>query len=52
VFYDVLTSLEKLGEVVDKELESQDGDTPLMSDEFNLELKVLIMVFQIATNLF
>lgn len=39
VFYDVLTSLEKLGEVVDKELESQDGDTPLISDDFNLELK-------------
>uniref|UniRef100_UPI004049C15D ATP-binding cassette domain-containing protein n=1 Tax=Gelidibacter sp. TaxID=2018083 RepID=UPI004049C15D len=39
VFYDVLTSLEKLGEVVDKELESQDGDTPLISEEFNLELK-------------
>lgn len=39
VFYDVLTSLEKLGEVVDKELESQEGDTPSISDEFNLELK-------------
>ena len=39
VFYDVLTSLEKLGEVVDKELENQEGDTPLISDEFNLELK-------------
>jgi ABC-type bacteriocin/lantibiotic exporter with double-glycine peptidase domain len=39
VFYDVLTSLEKLGEVVDKELESQDGDSPIISEEFNLELK-------------
>ena len=39
VFYDVLTSLEKLGEVVDKQLESQEGDTPLISEEFNLELK-------------
>lgn len=27
-FYDVLTSLEKLGQVVDKELEDQEGDTP------------------------
>jgi ABC-type bacteriocin/lantibiotic exporter with double-glycine peptidase domain len=27
-FYDVLTSLEKLGQVVDKELEYQDGDKP------------------------
>ncbi|WP_299274713.1 peptidase domain-containing ABC transporter [uncultured Psychroserpens sp.] len=26
-FYDVLTSIKKLGQVVDKELESQDGDT-------------------------
>ena len=25
-FYDVLTSIEKLGQVVDKELESQEGD--------------------------
>ena len=28
-FYDVLTSIEKLGQVVDKELESQDGDSIL-----------------------
>ena len=27
-FYDVLTSLEKLGQVVDKELENQHGDKP------------------------
>jgi len=27
-FYDVLTSLEKLGQVVDKDLESQEGETP------------------------
>lgn len=27
-FYDVLTSLEKLGQVVDKKLESQEGDLP------------------------
>ncbi len=31
-FYDVLTSLEKLGQVVDKELESQEGDTPNLDD--------------------
>jgi ABC-type bacteriocin/lantibiotic exporter with double-glycine peptidase domain len=28
-FYDLLTSLEKLGQVVDKELEEQGGETPL-----------------------
>lgn len=39
VFYDVLTSLEKLGEVVDKELENPEGDTPIISDDFNLELR-------------
>jgi ABC-type bacteriocin/lantibiotic exporter with double-glycine peptidase domain len=36
-FYDVLTSLEKLGQVVDKELEAQDGDQPNL-DELELEL--------------
>jgi ABC-type bacteriocin/lantibiotic exporter with double-glycine peptidase domain len=36
-FYDVLTSLEKLGQVVDKELETQDGDQPNL-DELELEL--------------
>ncbi len=30
--YDLLTSIEKLGQVVDKELESQDGETPLNAD--------------------
>ncbi len=30
-FYDVLTSLEKLGQVVDKDLESQEGETPDLS---------------------
>jgi ABC-type bacteriocin/lantibiotic exporter with double-glycine peptidase domain len=38
-FYDVLTSLEKLGQVVDKDLESQEGETPIISDNFTLELK-------------
>lgn len=35
--YDILTSLEKLGQVVDKELESQNGDKPL---EGNIPLTV------------
>jgi len=38
-FYDVLTSLEKLGQVVDKDLESQNGDRPIIDDNFVLELK-------------
>ncbi len=39
-FYDLLTSLEKLGQVVDKELESQEGERPFKEDEaFNVELK-------------
>lgn len=37
-FYDVLTSLEKLGQVVDKELESQNGDKPAF-EEMNIEVK-------------
>lgn len=37
-FYDVLTSLEKLGQVVDKELESQKGDTISTETSFNLIL--------------
>lgn len=36
-FYDVLTSLEKLGQVVDKELESQEGDLPNL-DSLEVEL--------------
>lgn len=38
-FYDVLTAIEKLGQVVDRKIESQDGETPDFTDEFNLELK-------------
>ncbi|WP_297762499.1 peptidase domain-containing ABC transporter [uncultured Muriicola sp.] len=39
-FYDLLTSLEKLGQVVDKELESQDGEHPFSDNApFNVELK-------------
>lgn len=36
-FYDLLTSIEKLGQVVDKDLESQEGDFPLSETE---DLKV------------
>ena len=38
-FYDVLTSLEKMGQVVDKDLEMQDGDKPELKDNFRLELE-------------
>jgi len=38
-FYDLLTSLEKLGQVVDKELENQSGETPL-SDNADLTLEL------------
>jgi ABC-type bacteriocin/lantibiotic exporter with double-glycine peptidase domain len=39
-FYDLLTSLEKLGQVVDKEIESLDGERPFKENEaFNVELK-------------
>ena len=38
--YDLLTSLEKLGQVVDKELEPQEGETPFKQDEgFTVELQ-------------
>lgn len=38
-FYDVLTSLEKLGQVVDKELEDQTGEEPFLDKEaLNIEL--------------
>jgi ABC-type bacteriocin/lantibiotic exporter with double-glycine peptidase domain len=38
-FYDVLTSLDKIGQVVDKELESQVGEKPPFGDDFKIELK-------------
>lgn len=38
-FYDTLTSLEKIGQIVDKELESQTGDTPQFSKGINIELE-------------
>jgi len=38
-FYDLLTSLEKLGQVVDKEIESQDGEKPFHEGEvFTVEV--------------
>lgn len=37
-FYDVLTSIEKIGQVVDKELESQTGETPLFKEGLSIEL--------------
>lgn len=37
-FYDVLTSIEKLGQVVDKELESQEGERPTFSPDMTIEL--------------
>ncbi|NER10271.1 ABC-type bacteriocin/lantibiotic exporter, contains an N-terminal double-glycine peptidase domain [Muriicola jejuensis] len=39
-FYDLLTSLEKLGQVVDKQLEPIEGERPFKeNDPFNVELK-------------
>jgi ABC-type bacteriocin/lantibiotic exporter with double-glycine peptidase domain len=38
-FYDVLTSLAKLGQVVDKELEPQEGEMPDFSGKLTLELQ-------------
>ena len=37
-FYDVLTSIEKLGQVVDKDLESQEGETPNFKNGVTIEL--------------
>ncbi len=38
-FYDVLTSIEKIGQVVDKELEHQEGERPLFKDGLTVELE-------------
>ena len=39
-FYDMLTSLEKLGEVVDKEMEVADGEKPFKTDDnYSIELE-------------
>ena len=40
-FYDILTSIEKLGQVVDKQLESQDGEKPDFSSQLILELNAV-----------
>lgn len=37
-FYDVLTSLEKMGQVVDKEIEDQTGEAPNFSEDFKIQL--------------
>ena len=37
-FYDVLTSLEKMGQIVDRDVEKQDGDEPEFKDDFSIEL--------------
>ncbi|PTX43004.1 ABC-type bacteriocin/lantibiotic exporter with double-glycine peptidase domain [Christiangramia gaetbulicola] len=42
-FYDVLTSLEKLGQVVDKQLEDQDGEQPFSNNEpLHIELDNIV----------
>lgn len=38
-FYDVLTAIEKIGQVVDKELESQKGESPEFKDGLVIELE-------------
>lgn len=38
-FYDILTSLEKIGEVVDKDLEDQTGEIPVFKDNFRIEFE-------------
>lgn len=37
-FYDVITSIEKIGQVVDKELEQQEGETPVLVDGLSVDL--------------
>ncbi|MBT8265337.1 MAG: ATP-binding cassette domain-containing protein [Bacteroidia bacterium] len=37
-FYDILTSLEKIGQVVDKELEAQNGEITDFNKDFGIEL--------------
>ena len=42
-FYDLLTSLEKMGQVVDKELEPQEGETPFKENEgLTVELEDIV----------
>lgn len=37
-FYDVLTSIEKLGEIIDKDIEDQQGEKPNFNDKIAIEL--------------
>lgn len=37
-FYDLITSIEKIGQVVDKELELQEGETPNFNEDISIEL--------------
>ncbi|TYA92320.1 peptidase domain-containing ABC transporter [Seonamhaeicola marinus] len=37
-FYDILTSIEKIGQIVDKDLENQEGGLPMFNDGLNIEL--------------
>lgn len=37
-FYDVLTSIEKIGQIVDKDLENQEGEKPMFKDVLDIEL--------------
>ena len=37
-FYDVVTSIEKLGQVVDKDMEMEDGERPDFSEELKIDL--------------
>lgn len=37
-FYDVLTSLEKIGQILDKDIESQEGEKPIYKDDLTVEL--------------
>lgn len=37
-FYDVLTSLEKIGQILDKDIETQEGEKPVFDDDLTVEL--------------
>lgn len=37
-FYDVLTSLEKIGQILDKDIENQEGEKPIFKDHLTVEL--------------
>ncbi|MGJ8745731.1 peptidase domain-containing ABC transporter [Polaribacter sp.] len=37
-FYDVLTSIEKIGQVVDMEMETQEGESPIFKEGITIEL--------------